>query len=163
MLEITRKLDQGGPVPAATLSLAWEQRQRSRLKVTLDDGRQAALLLPRGTALKDGDLLQATGGLVVAVRAAVEELTLAACAETLDLARACYHLGNRHAPVQIRADGVLYQRDHVLDDMLRGLGLEPRPVEAAFQPEAGAYHGQPGQAGPHGVPHVHHGREAKNC
>ncbi len=145
MLEIDKRLAQGSSmVVEATLSLPWEQRQRSRLRVRLDDGREAALLLPRGTALKDGDLLETTQGLRVRVRAQVEELSLVVCPDARQLARACYHLGNRHVPVQIRPDGALYQRDHVLDEMLRGLGLAPQHVSAAFEPEAGAYHGRHG-------------------
>lgn len=141
MLEITFRLAETiGAAPQATLSLTWEERQHSRQRVLLEDGRPAALMLPRGTRLRDGDLLGGAQGLVVAVRAAAEELSLAACTEGSQLARACYHLGNRHAPVQITPQGVLYQRDHVLDGMLRGLGLAPRPVRAAFEPEAGAYH-----------------------
>lgn len=150
MLTITRRLERGDPSRAeATLSLPWDLRQRSRQRVSLDDGREAALLLPRGMVLGDGDLLQSAEGPLVRVRAAQEELSLALCAETGQLARACYHLGNRHAPVRIEPGRVLYQRDHVLDAMLRGLGLEPQHLSAPFEPEPGAYHGHHG--GHHGL------------
>ncbi|MBI4797800.1 MAG: urease accessory protein UreE [Desulfarculus sp.] len=130
--------------PQATLCLTWEERQHSRQRVLLEDSRPAALLLPRGTRLRDGDRLASAQGQVVRVQAALEDLSLAPCADGLQLARACYHLGNRHAAVQIIAQGVMYQRDHVLDEMLRGLGLEPQAISAAFEPEAGAYHGHGG-------------------
>jgi urease accessory protein len=149
VLEIVERLAPASPTAAqATVSLPWEQRHRSRLRVRLDDGRQAALMLPRGTSLQDGDLLATSQGIVVRVLATAEELSLVACADAVQLARACYHLGNRHVPVQIRPDGVSYQRDHVLDAMLRGLGLEPRALTAVFEPEAGAYHGH--NSGHHG-------------
>jgi urease accessory protein len=51
----------------------------------------------------------------------------------------CYHLGNRHVPLQIAATWVRYQHDHVLDDMVLGLGLEVEVEKAPFEPEAGAY------------------------
>lgn len=144
------RLEKGAPAPAeAQVSLPWDLRQRSRQRVCLDDGREAGLSLPRGTVLRNGDLLQTGDGLVVRVRAAEEELSLVPCLQPRQLALACYHLGNRHVPVQIRPDGVLYQRDHVLDQMLRGMGLAPRPVTVAFEPEAGAYHGHGG--GHHGA------------
>lgn len=150
MLEITTRLAQtDGALPQAALCLTWAERQHSRQRVLLEDGRPAALLLPRGTRLRDGDLLAGAQGLVVAVRAAAEDLSLAPCLDGMQLARACYHLGNRHALVQITAQGVMYQRDHVLDEMLRGLGLEPQAISVAFEPEAGAY---PGLSGGH-----HHG------
>ena len=55
------------------------------------------------------------------------------------LARAAYHLGNRHVPVQVGDGWLRYLADHVLDDMLRGLGLEPKSEQAPFEPESGAY------------------------
>ncbi len=142
MLELVRRLERDDTVKVeAALSLTWEARQRSRQLVRLDDGREAALLLPRGVGLKHGDLLQAASGQLVRVAALAEDLSLALCADPVGLARACYHLGNRHVPVQIQPGRLLYQRDHVLDEMLRGLGLEPEAVRAPFEPESGAYHG----------------------
>ncbi|GAB4512235.1 MAG: hypothetical protein Tsb0020_30200 [Haliangiales bacterium] len=91
--------------------------------------------------LRDGDRLRTDTGLVVRVVAAAEALSVVRVSGARALARACYHLGNRHVPVEIGADWARYQRDHVLDDMLRGLGLEVRHEEAPFQPEAGAYGG----------------------
>lgn len=146
----------------ATLSLPIDQRTKSRLKVTLDDGRDAGLFLPRGQVLRGGDLLQSTDGLVIRIEAAVETVSTAYCADALALAKACYHLGNRHVPLQIAASWVRYQHDHVLDAMVRGLGLAVTVEQAPFEPEAGAYssashthdHGdQPGHS--HDHQHTH--------
>jgi urease accessory protein len=123
----------------ATVSLPIDQRTKSRLKVTLDDGREAGLFLPRGQVLRGGDLLQGTDGLVIRVEAAIETVSTAHCADALALAKACYHLGNRHVPLQIAATWVRYQHDHVLDAMVRGLGLTVAVERAPFEPEAGAY------------------------
>lgn len=149
MLELTRRVDRGDA--RTTLTLPLEQRVRSRLRVTLDDGTEAGVFLERGQVLHDGDLLGgADGSSIVRVRAASEPVSEVRCEDWLLLARACYHLGNRHMPLQI-SDGMLrYQHDHVLDDMLRGLGLEPVFVEAPFQPEPGAYGGN-------AQGHAHHG------
>lgn len=150
MLELTERVERGEA--STTLTLPLEKRIRSRLRVTLDDGTEAGIFLERGQVLHDGDLLGSSEGLIVQVRAAAEPVSEVRCSDPLLLARACYHLGNRHMPLQI-ADGLLrYQHDHVLDDMLRGLGLEPTLVEAPFEPEPGAYGGS---AQGHGHAHAH--------
>jgi urease accessory protein len=152
MHELTRRIDRGEAI--TTLTLPLEKRIRSRLRVTLDDGTEAGVFLERGQVLHDGDLLGSAEGLVVQVRAAAEPVSEVRCSDPLLLARACYHLGNRHMPLQI-ADGLLrYQHDHVLDDMLRGLGLQPTLVEAPFEPEPGAYGGS-AQGRGHAHAHSH--------
>jgi urease accessory protein len=138
VLELTARVDGAAPAQA-TLTLPYEQRTRSRLRVTLDDGTEAGLFLARGQGLRHGDRLTGPSGMVVEVRAAPEPLSEVVCEAPLLLARACYHLGNRHVPLAIAPGLLRYRRDHVLDAMLRGLGLVPRPVEAPFEPEAGAY------------------------
>jgi urease accessory protein len=140
MIQLTRKL----PAPlstAASVTLTLDQRQRRRLRVVLDDGREAGILLERAEGLRDGDCLAAADGLVVAVRAAAETLSCAACDDPLLLARAAYHLGNRHAALQIAPRRLCYLHDHVLDDLVRGLGLAVTSVQAPFEPEPGAYGG----------------------
>lgn len=124
----------------ATLSLPIDQRSKSRLKVTLDDGQQAGLFLPRGHILRNGDLLQSTEGLIVQVQAAPETVSTVHSDHAQTLARVAYHLGNRHVPLQITGNWVRYQHDHVLDEMVVGLGLEVCVEQAPFEPEAGAYH-----------------------
>jgi urease accessory protein len=151
MLQLKRRVEQGRP--ATTLTLPLEKRLRSRLRVTLDDGVDAGVFLSRGETLRDGDLLAADDGTVVQVRAAPETVSEVRCDDPFLLARACYHLGNRHVPLQIRTDRLRYLHDHVLDEMLRGLGLRPTCLEAPFEPEPGAYGGH---AHSHGkVAHAH--------
>lgn len=123
------------------LTLTLDQRTRSRLKVTLDNGLDAGLFLPRGTILNHHDLLLAESGEIIQVVAAHEPVSTVYCEDTLVLARACYHLGNRHVPLQITNDFIRYQHDHVLDDMVRGLGLTVVTEQVPFEPEPGAYGG----------------------
>lgn len=132
-----------------SLALAYDERKRSRLKVTLASGRAAGIFLERGDHLRDGDRLAAEdGSAVVEILAAPETLIEAEAASPLLFARAAYHLGNRHVPVQIlpTADGgkLRFQTDHVLAEMVKGLGCTVRETEAPFQPESGAYGGQAG-------------------
>jgi urease accessory protein len=105
----------------------------------LGSGRQILLRLPRGSVLRHGALLLTNEGRVVEVRAAKEILSVVSSDVIEDLARAAYHLGNRHVALQIGNGSLSYLHDHVFDDMLRGLGLSPRVVEAPFEPEHGAY------------------------
>ena|SRR5664279_530565 len=122
------------------LTLAFEERRKSRLRARLEDGREVAVLLPRGTSLHDGDYLRDEGaGVIVQVKAAVETLSVARAADHPTLARAAYHLGNRHVPVQLGDDWVAYPHDHVLDELVRELGLTVSCESRPFEPEAGGY------------------------
>ena len=144
MLIIERLLDKNSiPLqqPDLSLSLPHERRIISRQRVTLDDGSDPGLFLPRGSSLQEGDILQCTSGELIRVQAAPERVSTVLCDDPLLLARACYHLGNRHVPVQIMPTMIRYQHDHVLDEMLHGLGLNVLTEQAPFEPEAGAYAG----------------------
>ena len=141
MLEIKEQL--AAPAPAqATLTLSFELRQKSRLRTTLDDGTEVGLFLPRGTILRQGDCLRTTNGLVIEVLAQQEAVSTVYAAESTQLLRAAYHLGNRHIALQINPNSLRYAQDHVLDDMVRGLGLDVIHEEAPFEPEPGAYGGR---------------------
>lgn len=161
MIRLTHLLTQaeaGDATPVATLPLPLASRIKSRLRVTLDDGREAGLFLERGLSLREGDLLASPEGLTVRVRAAPESLSVASCPDPLLLARACYHLGNRHVPLEIEAGRLRYRHDHVLDTLLRGLGLAVSCEEGPFEPEPGAYAGSgggPGLARDHAHGHGH--------
>jgi urease accessory protein len=121
------------------LTMTFDERRRSRLRATLDDGREVALMLPRGTVLRHGDHLRGDDALVIEVRAAAESLSIAATGDAHLLTRAAYHLGNRHVPVEVGGGWLAYAHDHVLDAMVRGLGLEVSSRVAPFEPEAGAF------------------------
>jgi len=153
MIEITQLLDKKCR-PDGRLTLPIEQRVRSRLRVKLDDGRDAGLFLPRGTLLRGGDLLGNDDGLVIEIIAADETVSTLHCEDITRLTRAAYHLGNRHIPLQIEKAWLRYQHDHVLDDMLKQMGLEVVVEKAPFEPEAGAYQQAPHQH-EHDHPHPH--------
>lgn len=137
-----------GPEPATErLTLDFGYRTKSRLRARLDTGEEVGLFLERGTVLRGGQKLRARDGRIVEVVAAPEELLEARCDCAFALARAAYHLGNRHVAVQIGDGWLRIQADHVLEHMLEGLGAEVRAVTAPFEPEAGAYahgHQHPG-------------------
>jgi urease accessory protein len=135
------------PIVDATLTLPFELRQKSRLKAALDSGREILLQLPRGHVLRHGTLLGTNEGSVVQICSADESLSVVSSEDPAQLLRAAYHLGNRHVAVQIGQSSLAYLHDHVLDDMLRGLGLSPRENVGPFEPEPGAYG--------HGAVHQH--------
>ncbi|WP_374265138.1 urease accessory protein UreE [Zoogloea sp.] len=129
----------GDAAPTARLTLDFDARTKSRLRTQLADGEAVGLFLPRGTILRGGDRLQAADGRIVEVVAAPEDLIEARCADAFALARAAYHLGNRHVAVQVGAGWLRIQADHVLETMLTGLGADVVSLTAPFEPEAGAY------------------------
>jgi len=137
------------------LCLPFEMRQKTRLRTRLTSGEEVALLLPRGTILRGGDCLRAGDGRLIAVRAQDESVLHVVCRDATALARAAYHLGNRHVPVQV-GDGFLrIASDAVLHAMLAGLGATVTPLQASFEPEAGAYGGNGGSHGHGGRIHDH--------
>jgi len=147
---------QEGVVASDQLTLPFELRQKSRLRARLDGGDEVALILPRGRVLRDGDVLIANDGFAVRVCAAPEQVSTVTSSDPVALARGAYHLGNRHVSVQLGAGFLRYQRDHVLDDMVRGLGLVVKAEDAAFEPEAGAYgEHEYAHGGGHGHSHGH--------
>jgi urease accessory protein len=141
----------------AELALPFELRQKTRLRTNVRDGEEIGLFLERGTVLRDGELLEAEDGRIVRVIAADEDLLEVRCATPEALARAAYHLGNRHTPVQVGAGWLRIGADEVLAGMLRGLGATVTPLRAPFEPEAGAYaaghHAHSGEARHAGIIH----------
>lgn len=129
--------------------LTFEERQKSRYKAQLADGRALGWFLERGIVLSDGQILQCESGECVRVVAAPETVSQVETSDALILTKAAYHLGNRHVPLQIGTNYLRYQHDHVLDAMVEGLGLTVSCCQLPFHPENGAYHGQ-------GSTHHHH-------
>jgi urease accessory protein len=125
--------------PSDSVQLTYEQRVRSRLAVQLASGRDATIVLPRGRVLRGGDRLRGDDGTVVEIQAAPELLLEAHVHDATLLARAAYHLGNRHVAVEVRERALRIARDPVLGRLLTQLGLDTEQIEAPFEPESGAY------------------------
>lgn len=138
MLLFCERLEESAE-PFTTLTLSFEKRQKSRQRVVLDNGQQAGLQLMRGIILRGGDLLVSEDKKIVRINAAKEKVSTVFSVNQLQLMRACYHLGNRHVPLQIFDQGVRYQQDHVLDEMIEHLGLSVQHEIATFEPEGGAF------------------------
>lgn len=148
MLKFTKRLEPSEKEVEITLTLPFDQRIKGRLKVSLDNGEEAGLFLDRGPILRGDDCISTDDGIVAKIKAAVETVSTVSSDNALLLSKVCYHLGNRHTPLQIGEGFARYQHDHVLDDMVRGLGVEPVCEQAPFEPEPGAY-------GEHHSDHAH--------
>jgi urease accessory protein len=142
MLEVFEIMETPPQGRVMEVVLTFDERQKSRHKTTTACGAELGWFIERGRVLQDGDFLKCKTGEVVRVTAAAEAVSEVRSNNPLQLTRAAYHLGNRHVPLQIGPGFLRYIRDHVLDDMVRGLDLEVHLQEHAFQPENGAYHGQ---------------------
>lgn len=149
MLVITERYS-GHGLPDDRLILPFDQRQKSRMRVVLDSGASAALMIARGTVLRGGDRLRADDGRIVAVEAAQERVMRVTAHDARHLAQAAYHLGNRHVPLQVGDGWLLLEEDHVLEHMLEGLHVQVTHELAPFEPASGAYGG-----GGHGHSHDH--------
>ncbi|WP_434583030.1 urease accessory protein UreE [Klebsiella sp. R390] len=159
MLYLTQRVDSPTTALTASVTLPIDVRVKSRIKVTLNDGRDAGLLLPRGLLLRGGDVLSnEEGSEFVEVIAADEGVSVVRCDDPFMLAKACYHLGNRHVPLQIMPGELRFHHDHVLDDMLRQFGLAVTFAQLPFEPEAGAYASE-SHGHSHGHDHEHHHHE----
>lgn len=123
------------------LVLPFDLRRKSRLRTALTDGTEVALFLPRGSVLRDGDLLEAEDGTLIRVQSAPENILLVTAATPYALTRAAYHLGNRHTPVELGENFLKLEVDPVLREMLLQLGVTVREETSPFQPEGGAYRG----------------------
>src|SRR5579859_3886086 len=121
------------------VTLSFDARCKSRLLVELENGERAGLLIERGRILRGGDRVSLADGREAEIVAADETLIEAVSDDPSLVAKAAYHLGNRHVAVQVMKDRLRCLADHVLADMLRGLKLEVRSITAPFEPESGAY------------------------
>ncbi|WP_017317287.1 urease accessory protein UreE [Mastigocladopsis repens] len=141
MLTFTqRKLPNPNTAVTLTLALTAQERTRSRHRFETEDGELVFLRLPRGTVLRDGDILQdETTGSLVRIAAKPEPVLTVTPQTVIDLLRAAYHLGNRHVPVEITATYLRLSPDPVLHTMLEQLGLKVKEETVPFQPETGAY------------------------
>jgi len=146
-------------VTAGTVCLTYEDRFLRRKVLTMTEGGTVLADLPQTTSLDHGGVLRLTDGREVLITAAPEPLLEV---RGVPLHRLAWHIGNRHTPCQIEADRLLIQRDHVMAQMLEGLGAEVRDVTEPFTPEGGAYghgrthgHDHTAQHGPEGHSHAH--------
>lgn len=139
--------------PADTITLRHDERHLRRKLLSLPGGGQVLVDLPHAVALRQDDALVLEDGRLIRIAAAPEELYEVRARDDTHLARLCWHIGNRHLPAQMDGQRVLIQRDHVIRDMLTGLGATVAEIVAPFTPETGAYHGQGG----HDHGHHHHG------
>ena len=153
MLRATKVLARNAwPAAAAdTVVLDFDERHRRRVAMTCVRGLQFLLDLPEAVMLRGGDALALEDGRLVEVVAAPEPLAEIRCADQHQSVRIAWHLGNRHLPTQIAGTKLRIRRDHVIEEMARGLGAKVVEIEAPFDPEGGAYAG-----GGHG--HDDHGR-----
>jgi len=119
--------------------LTFDERCKSRLLVKLESGEHAALIVERGKVLRSGERVRLQDGRTIDIIAAPESLFEAVSEDPLLIAKAAYHLGNRHVAVQLMSGALRFLADHVLSEMVAGLGLKVSAIVAPFEPEGGAY------------------------
>ncbi len=153
---------------ASRVALDWDTRQKSRFEAVDSAGRRIGVFLPRGRIVRGGDVLVAEDGSLIAVAALDQPILVVTAAASatpgsaaLALAKAAYHLGNRHVPLDVQADRLVLEPDHVLAALLVRMGLSVATTRGPFEPESGAYdaaapthaHAHAGEGHDHGHRH----------
>lgn len=141
MIRATQVLGQGRwhDTPADSVVLDFDDRHRRRIAMTGTRGLEFLLDLENAVALRGGDALVLDDGRLIEVVAAPEPLIEIRGTDPQHLVRLGWHLGNRHLPTQITARALRIRRDHVIEEMLKGLGARLIEIDAPFDPEGGAY------------------------
>ncbi|WP_288386371.1 urease accessory protein UreE [uncultured Acinetobacter sp.] len=121
------------------LELNFDTRQKSRFRATLKDGTDIGADLPRTGILRSGSFIATHDGDILRVDAKPERLMQVTAKTDFELLKAAYHLGNRHVPLMLTPYALYFEPDHVLAEMVEGLGLVVKEVEHMFEPESGAY------------------------
>lgn len=124
-----------------SIMLPYLDRHRRRIRLVADSGEAFLLDLPRAYHLADGDGLELESGGYLRVRAAPEPVIEIDAGDRATLLRIAWHLGNRHLPVQVAGERLRIRADHVIAEMVTGLGGRIVHFEAPFDPEIGAYAG----------------------
>lgn len=137
------------------VSLDHEGRHRRRITLTGQKGTAFLLDLEKTATLNDGDAVKLEDGSLILVKAAPQTLIEIKADNPMRLLKTAWHIGNRHTPAEITADAIYIEEDHVLAEMIRGLGCAMATVSRPFQPERGAYHDH--AHGDHG--HDHHSHD----
>jgi urease accessory protein len=126
----------------------FDRRHRRRILLTTEGGAEVLLDLPHAVRLRHGDGLRLDDGGTIVVCARPEPLLEIHAHDDGELVRIAWHLGNRHLPVQLCGNRIRIRSDHVIREMVEGLGGHVDAIEAPFDPEPGAYAG--------GAHHHHH-------
>ena len=160
LLRATKRLAAGSwrDEPVSAITLNKDQRHRRRIVLNTDSGLEFLLDLPGAVQLCHGDGLQLEDGRVVEVLAEAEQLMEVRGRSTRHLLQLAWHLGNRHLEAQIEDQRILVRRDHVIEDMLTGLGATTAEVLEPFTPQRGAYGGH-GSGGDRHHSHAGHGHD----
>ncbi|MBL4826362.1 MAG: urease accessory protein UreE [Spongiibacteraceae bacterium] len=119
------------------------QRKKGRQKVTAQSGHVIALFLERGKTLLIGEVLRSVCGRCIRIDGAKESVVTASSLENRLLTRSAYHLGNRHAIVQLGDGWLRFKYDHVLEALMQRFGLSTCRESVVFEPEEGAYSSAP--------------------
>jgi urease accessory protein len=138
MLPTAQTLHRSGQWPrlaTGRVVLGYDERFLRRKRLTMASGDAFLVDLAETTNLLAGDAFELDDGRLVEIAAAEEPVLVIRG----DLVRLAWHIGNRHTPCQIEPDRLVIRADHVLADMLRGLGATVTEALAPFTPEGGAY------------------------
>jgi urease accessory protein len=138
MRKIVSIISDGSIEASEMLRLDHDMRNRRRMVFTTEQG-SILLDMARPVHLRDGDILALDDGNACRIEAMAEAVIEIHAHDLPALVRIAWHLGNRHLPTQLLGDRLRIRHDHVIADMVLGLGGHCEAIMAPFDPERGAY------------------------
>jgi urease accessory protein len=123
-----------------TLTLPHEERHKRKFTFTCDAGYEFLLDLDKAHHLREGEGCLLETGEVILIKAAQEPLLKLTTSSPARLLKLAWHIGNRHTPAEVLEEAIYIADDHVLAQMVKGLGVTVTNEIRAFNPEKGAYH-----------------------
>ena len=91
------------------------------LRVTSDHGHEYGISLPKGSEMKDGDILFNDGHNIVVISVKEDDVIVITPRDINEMGEIAHNLGNKHLPVQIEAGKIIIQYDYLIEKFLQDL------------------------------------------
>lgn len=91
------------------------------LRVTSDHGHEYGISLPKGSEMRDGDILFNDGHNMVVISVKEDDVIVITPRDINEMGEVAHNLGNKHLPVQIEDGKIIIQYDYLVEKFLQNL------------------------------------------
>ena len=91
------------------------------LRVTSDHGHEYGISLPKGSEMRDGDILFNDGHNMVVISVKEDDVIVITPRDINEMGEVAHNLGNKHLPVQIEDGKIIIQYDYFVEKFLQDL------------------------------------------
>ncbi len=91
------------------------------LRVTSDHGHEYGISLPKGSEMKDGDILFNDGHNIIVISVKEDDVIVITPRDINEMGEIAHNLGNKHLPVQIEDGKIIIQYDYLIEKFLQDL------------------------------------------